>query len=99
MSSLSDEPRAWRLGRSLELLAGAIRAELRARRIARSIERMALALSRCNAPRAYRSMADIGSREVCGNPVVLDGLCRRHHPTTAPRRDKAGRIIARPQEA
>ena len=64
----------------------------RACRIGNSIDRLAQALGTCQVRRAYRSMADIGSTTVCGNPVKRDGYCLRHHPETKPKRDTKGRI-------
>jgi hypothetical protein len=52
--------------------------------------------STCLAHLAYRDMADIGSPRVCGNPAGPSGLCKRHDPETAPKRDAKGRILPKP---
>lgn len=52
--------------------------------------------TKCGVRRAYRTLADTGSRERCGNPAVTPaGFCRRHDPETRPKRDKQGRILPR----
>lgn len=48
----------------------------------------------CKARLAYRTMADIGSKATCGAMTNRpSGLCKRHDPETAPKRDRQGRIV------
>lgn len=54
---------------------------------------------RCRVPRAYRSMADIGSTAICGAPIKTErGFCLRHDPVLGPKRDKSGRIIPKEEK-
>ena len=53
-------------------------------------------LSVCVETLQARDRADWGSPRTCGRPTIFGGkagLCKLHHPTTAPKRDSRGRII------
>lgn len=54
-------------------------------------------LSVCVERLQNRDRADWGSSRACGRPTIYGGkagLCKLHHPTTAPKRDSRGRIIS-----
>lgn len=62
-------------------------------RLAREIVRN---VGKCPVFKAYRTMADMGRREICGNPIkTAAGYCLRHDPELKPKRDANGQILSR----